>query len=287
MSITLFGITFHAYGFIIGVAIAAAALSFEFTLQRAAANNPKLKKAAESILGNIPILLASTLFLGLPAARLWHVATDWYLYQPFLADGLWITLRQIGAVQSGGMSILGGIGGAVVGAWLGLQMIALRENESPNRNEKNNVRKQLAIALDVAVFALPLGQFIGRLGNYVNQELYGLPTDLPWAIFIDPQNRVVDYETFAYFHPLFVYEMIGTGLWLAIVWWLWPKITKYIGSLKLFVSYLAYYAVLRTGLDFLRIEKSTLLGGAIGVNQLILVGVVCICSWWLLKGRNA
>jgi len=67
---------------------------------------------------------------------------------------------------------------------------------------------QYLILLDLAAFGLPLGQAIGRLGNWFNQELYGRPTNLPWGIYIRPENRLSGYEQFSHFHPLFLYESL-------------------------------------------------------------------------------
>ncbi len=60
------------------------------------------------------------------------------------------------------------------------------------------------------LFALPLllGQTVGRLGNYFNQELFGYPTSLPWKIFIDQNHRPAEYLFSSFFHPVFAYEML-------------------------------------------------------------------------------
>lgn len=59
---------------------------------------------------------------------------------------------------------------------------------------------------DLIVAALPVGQAIGRWGNWANQEAFGTPTDLPWAVTIDPPNRPAEYADVATFHPAFLYE---------------------------------------------------------------------------------
>lgn len=61
---------------------------------------------------------------------------------------------------------------------------------------------------DITAAALPVGQAIGRWGNWANQEAFGRPTTLPWAVEIDPQHRPADYADYSTFHPTFLYESI-------------------------------------------------------------------------------
>jgi phosphatidylglycerol---prolipoprotein diacylglyceryl transferase len=61
---------------------------------------------------------------------------------------------------------------------------------------------------DLFVAVLPIGQAIGRWGNWANQEAFGTPTDLPWAVRIDPQNRPAQYLDVETFHPTFLYESL-------------------------------------------------------------------------------
>jgi phosphatidylglycerol:prolipoprotein diacylglycerol transferase len=108
---------------------------------------------------------------------------------------------QILAIWNGGLSIMGGIaGGALAVLWY------CRRHLLP-----------VPSYLDAAAVALPLGQAIGRWGNYFNQELYGRPTNLPWAISVDPGHRMPGYEQFSTFHPLFLYEsLLNLVLFLAL-----------------------------------------------------------------------
>jgi len=75
--------------------------------------------------------------------------------------------------------------------------------------------------VDIAAPGLALGQAIGRWGNFVNQELYGAPSNLPWAIRIDPAHRLPAYQNVETYHPIFLYE----SLWrpdeiMAVLLWL-------------------------------------------------------------------
>ena len=140
--------------------------------------------------------------LGLVGARLYHVLTPspstgitlaWYLAHPL----------EILAVWNGGL----GIYGALVGGALGLWLYTWRH------------KLDFWAWLDIAAPAIPLGQAIGRWGNFVNQELYGAPTSLPWAIYISPDKRLPGYEAFAYYHPTFLYESLwNLGVCLLLLW---------------------------------------------------------------------
>ena len=91
-----------------------------------------------------------------------------------------------------GLALFGGLTGGALGA-----LFYLRRNDG-----------DIPAFADSVAPALPLAQAIGRFGNYFNQELYGTPTTLPWALEIDPENRVEEYQDSATFHPTFLYESL-------------------------------------------------------------------------------
>ena len=125
---------------------------------------------------------------GVIGARLYHVATDWDRFENNYAD--------IPKLWEGGLGIPGGL---LFGIPVGLYMA--KQRGIP-----------FATAATCAAPAIPLAQAIGRWGNYFNQELYGRPTDLPWALEIDADHLVENPATgelFAVgttFHPTFLYE---------------------------------------------------------------------------------
>ena len=123
---------------------------------------------------------------GVIGARLYHVATDWKTY-----SGNW---GQAFNITNGGLGIPGGVAlGVIVG------IIVVKKKGLP-----------VAPLLDVVAPAIPVAQAIGRLGNWFNQELFGRPSTLPWALRIDPEHRPPGYEQFATFHPTFLYEALWT-----------------------------------------------------------------------------
>lgn len=215
---------------------------------------------------------------ALLGARIWHLATDWHLYtaQPVMAVYIW----------NGGLSILGALLGG------GLGVVVMQQLRVISRD-------QLKQLFDVLALALPITQALGRVANWINQELYGLPTDLPWALHILPPNRVAGYESFATFHPLFAYESLGLLGLAGFLWWLYQTQKVRVGAGVFAGLYILGYAGLRFCLELIRVDKSMFLDTGWGVNQIILALVfifgvsVILRSWsnqhrrwllWLLGG---
>ena len=168
---------------------------------------------------------------GLVGARIWHVATDSELY--FGQDG-----DPIGALKiwQGGLGIWGAIAGGMLGAWFYCRRHGI-------------LLRPLADALAPSLL---LAQILGRFGNYFNQELFGRPTDLPWALEIDAAHRPFGYGEFATFHPTFLYE----ALWnlAAIVVLLWADRRFRLGYGRVFALYVMLYTVGRGWIENLRID---------------------------------
>lgn len=245
--ISILGITFHTYGFILGLAGVVVIHLFQRLLdQKGGFSNNSEKFFLHVAVGTI---------IG---ARLWHVATDFWLYQDnFLA---------IFKVWNGGLSIFGALLGG------GVAMEYARRKYFPFLS--------LRYFFDAASLSIPLGQSIGRWANFVNQELYGLPTNLPWAIRIDPQNRLPGFTEFETFHPLFLYESVAMALFF---FWLWrQKQTHQLGSGFFVMAYLLFYMVLRLVLDFLRIGIPVVWLG-MSANQLVLVGCILMVGYRVLQ----
>jgi phosphatidylglycerol:prolipoprotein diacylglycerol transferase len=128
-----------------------------------------------------------------------------------------------------------------------------------------------------------LAQAIGRWGNFINQELYGKPTTLPWAIKIDPAYRVPGYENFEYFHPLFLYESLWNLALMALLLWLGRKRANWLKDGDLFLIYLIGYPVGRFFLEFLRLDSPTI--GPFNTNQLFMA-IFAIVATGLLIWRH-
>ncbi len=168
---------------------------------------------------------------GLVGARLYHVATDYQRFQ-----GRWL---EAFAVWEGGLGIPGGIvAGVIVG------VVVARRRQLP-----------AAALLDVVAPALPVAQAIGRLGNWVNQELFGRPTDLPWALRIDEAHRPAGLEDVALYHPTFLYEALWNLALAALLVWIGRRWDPKPG--QLFAGYVAGYAAGRFWVEALRIDPAT------------------------------
>ncbi len=253
MAITFLGLTLHLYGLILGLSIGA---GWWLSLIQAKKHNLSVTELEKVswwvILG------------GILGARFYHVATDTHLYADHWFD--------VFKIWQGGLSIIGAVLGGSLTAWLILKA--------------RLTTLKLFQILDVSVFGLPVAQAIGRWGNFVNQELYGPPSSLPWAIAIDPNHRLPGFETHQTYHPLFAYEMVVTLVGAGWLWW-WDRRRQLqgkadlVGTGQYFWWYVVYYSIIRFGLDFLRLDKAEVALG-LGLNQVVLLGVVVIglvCLW--------
>jgi phosphatidylglycerol:prolipoprotein diacylglycerol transferase len=116
----------------------------------------------------------------------------------------------------------------------------------------------LPIYLDAVGLGLPLGQAIGRLGNFINQELYGPPTTLPWGLRIDAAHRLPIYDHLSEsvrFHPLFLYEMLWNLIGFALIFWVSRRFERSLRDGDLFLLYLIWYPFGRFWIEFLRVDS--------------------------------
>ena len=178
--------------------------------------------------------------LGFVGARIYHVVTDYDLY-----DGdPHSFLPGVFEVWNGGL----GIYGAVIGGFLGLLIFARLRGISA-----------LAFA-DAAAPGLILAQAIGRFGNYFNQELFGRPSDLPWAIEIAPENRPPQFNDTASFHPTFLYESIWDVLVCLILLFVARRFANILKNGDIFLLYVCLYSVGRFFVETLRVDPAFLIG---------------------------
>ena len=207
-------------------------------------------------------MLVWVLIAGIIGARLWHIltptpsaiaqglTTEYYLTHPLEAIAIW----------NGGL----GIFGAVAGGAIALFFFTRRHHLS------------MLMWLDILAPSVALGQAIGRWGNFFNQELYGAPTNLPWAIYIDPQHRLAGFENFAYYHPLFLYEMIWNLASVLFLLWLARRFSDRLKSGDIFLVYLMTYPLIRFLLEFLRLDSSELAG--INANQMLALVIFIVAG---------
>ncbi len=164
-------LTIHFYGIMIGIGVLVAAIVTQ--------------KRYEKFGGDPTILdrvILWTVLIGFVGARLAYVSTHTARYQ-----GRWYAVLFI---WEGGLALYGGL---TAGALTAVYMMRKLNGDFP-------------MFADAVAVGLPLAQAIGRFGNYFNQELFGTPSSLPWAVEIDPVNRPAEYMEFETFHPTFLYE---------------------------------------------------------------------------------
>jgi len=115
--------------------------------------------------------------------------------------------------------------------------------------------------LDGVSLGLPLAQAIGRWGNFINQELYGPPTTLPWGLRIDSLHRIPPYNNLSLypesvrFHPLFLYESLWNFLGFCLIFWISRRFFSQLKPGDLTLLYLIWYPLGRFFLEFLRTDS--------------------------------
>lgn len=182
--------------------------------------------------GVIPALSAWAVIAGLVGARLYHVLTslDDYTSRPWAALAIW----------RGGLGIWGGVAGGVAGG-----LVYARRHHLDVR-----------LLFDVVAPTIPLAQAIGRWGNYFNQELFGRPTRLPWAVRIDVAQRPPGYAAISTYHPTFLYECLWNLGVVALL--LLIERSGRLARGQLFAAYVALYTAGRIWIEALRIDPAPL-----------------------------
>ena len=193
--------------------------------------------------------VAWVLVLAVIGARLYHVLTP----SPSMAAvGINSAMdyfrnpMQLINLRSGGL----GIYGAIIGGFLGLLLYTRRQHIS------------VIAWADLAVVGMALGQAVGRWGNFFNQELYGRPSDLPWAIYIDPVYRLDAYVDASKYHPAFLYASLWSLLTFVILLILARRYRDRLQTGDLMALYLVLFAVGRIMLELVRLDsRNVSLGG--------------------------
>ena len=213
----------HLYGLILAIAVLVAARIAE---QRWVNRGHGAKEFSDLV---IWIIIG-----GVIGARAYHVASD---YQLFV--GRWMDALKI---WQGGLSIWGAvIGGAVV-----VTLLARKRS------------LDLGDLVDSIAPALVLAQAIGRWGNWANQELFGKPSNLPWAVEIDAAHRPAAYPNASTFHPTFLYESLWClGVFVAVVF-----IEKRFNLMKgqVLALYLILYTAGRFVFENMRTDPANMIG---------------------------
>jgi phosphatidylglycerol:prolipoprotein diacylglycerol transferase len=205
--------------------------------------------------------LILALVFGLIGARLYHVFSspvggigwDYYRQHPLDIIAFW----------NGGLRGLG-IFGAVAGGLIALLIYTRWQ------------KLDFWIWADIAIVGLPLGQAIGRWGNYFNQELYGYPTNVPWAVTIDPAHRLPGFERYEHFHPTFLYESLWDFGSFLVLLFIARRFDDRLLRGDLLLMYGILYPVGRFLVEFQRPDAWTV--GGIATAQIIALMVAAASS---------
>lgn len=240
----------HFYGVIIMLGVVAASL-----LARKRAKDKGLDP------DQVWDMLTWLLIAGIIGARVWHIftptpslvaagiTTKYYLTHPVAMLSIW----------NGGL----GIPGAVIGGALALYIYCRKQKQS------------FTVWVDIIAPGLLLAQAIGRWGNFINQEVYGAPTQLPWAIYIDELHRLPEFMNQAYYHPLFLYESLWNLAVMGLLLWMSKRFIGWLIDGDIFLFYLVGYPLGRFLLEFLRLDSAMV--GGINANQTVM-GVIALAS---------
>ncbi len=195
---------------------------------------------------------------GIIGARLYHVITDWHRFSDNVID--------VVRIQEGGLGMPGVIVGGAIGAWIASRRIG---------------RPTLAV-FDCIAPGLILAQAIGRWGNWFNQELFGGPSTLPWAVEIDPRYRPDVYADVATFVPTFLYESLWNfGVFAALILLVIPRLWNRARPGTIFAAYLFLYGIGRLWVETLRVDPAQIILG-LRVNEWVFGVVVVLAGAFLI-----
>ncbi len=214
-------------------------------------------------------LLLLAVPLALIGARAYHVIDEWNVL--YSNDPVRIFL-----INEGGLGIYGVVAGAILAVMIYTKWRGLK----------------LSRWLDIGAPGLILGQAIGRWGNFFNEELYGTPSTLPWAVDIPPEKRIQGYETFGSFHPLFLYESLLNLMAFGALMYLGRRWAHRLHDGDIALMYGVFYGSIRISLESLRIGNWTV--GAVPVATVISGAAIVGCGsvllyrhWWAPRTRRA
>ena len=194
---------------------------------------------------------------GIIGGRIYHVISSPQQY--FGENGNPVDALRI---WQGGLGIWGAISLGAIGAYVYFKT--------------HTTTLSFAKLLDSLAPGVIIAQAIGRIGNYFNQEVFGKPTTLPWALEIEAKNRPVGYEEFATFHPTFLYEL----LWCLLIALLLIKLPGFLNSISrnpgdIFALYIAGYTAGRFWIEALRIDEANYI---LGLRLNIWVSIIVFAS---------
>ncbi len=209
------------------------------------------------------------IFAGYAFARLTYVILD------VIGGAQYDSLMDVINIRAGGVNILGGFIGAALAGFIYVKWRRL----------------SFWHYADVAGPALLLAQAVGRWGNFINQELYGPPTTLPWGILISAPHRIAPYNNLATypletrFHPTFLYESIALFLGFILLVWLNGRYRTHWQPGTLFGVFLLWWGGNRAWIELFRPDQTTV-GDTFITYSMLLSVALALVGVWIILARN-
>jgi prolipoprotein diacylglyceryl transferase len=249
----------HMYGLMIAAGVlVAASVGRRRYVRKGGSDDPEVHKRRAEDFDSVAFW---AVVAGIIGARLYHVITDYQLF-----EGHWERTVQI---WKGGL----GIWGAVVGGALAVWIVGRRRS------------MVFSVVADSIVPGLLFAQAIGRWGNYFNQELFGGPSSLPWAVEIDRAHRPSGYGKYATFQPTFLYESLWCAALGCALVWIDRRYKLARGQLT--ALYMAGYTAFRFVMEEMRIDEAHTIG-PLRVNAWVSIVVfVFSVTLFVVLGRRA
>jgi phosphatidylglycerol:prolipoprotein diacylglycerol transferase len=207
------------------------------------------------------------LILGLIGARLYHVVSslDYYRQYPL----------EIFDTRHGGLAIYGAVAGGALGLWIYTRLQHL----------------SFAHWADIAAPSLPLAQAVARWANFLNQELYGYPTSVPWGITIDAAHRIPPFDDLQQcpldtrFHPTFLYESLGNLVSFVVMIYISRRFADRLRDGDLILLYGVLYPIVRFAIEFQRPDAWKVAG--MPAAQWIAIVSILVCGGLLLRRHRS
>jgi len=240
----------HAYGLMLAIGVLVAARIADLRWRQAGHENSKA----------IAELAVPVVVCGVIGARVYHLFTGYKWSEGGIAGAF--------EIWKGGLSIWGAVGGGL----LAVLFLSRRRHLDT-----------LAL-LDAMGPGVVVAQAIGRWGNWFNQELFGRPSKLPWALEIDPAHRPVGYALTKTFQPTFLYESIWCLVVFATIIWL--ERNRGLVKGQAFALYVAMYTFGRIFFEWMRVDPASKVFG-IRFNLLLSAALCLVGSVWFVRlGRR-
>ncbi|MCR5265596.1 MAG: prolipoprotein diacylglyceryl transferase [Cyanobacteria bacterium RUI128] len=215
--ITVFGFNIYYYGIILAFAIFVGVLV-----------SNRIAMVEYFRINLVSNIATSVILGGIIGARLYYCLLNFAQYSS--------NPMEIFALREGGLSIHGAILGGLI-----VLFFQAKLNRMP-----------FLKLCDIFAMGLPLAQAIGRWGNFFNSEAFGLPTNLPWGLYVKPQFRPDRYFSSNHFHPAFLYESLLDVLIFLILYLVMKKYKDNYGVITAW--YLILYSVVRFFIEYIRVD---------------------------------